>query len=480
MSLRSEQPRLSEVARHVVQPAGIVSTSWPAVRETARQLGVRFDRWQDGAGRLITAKNADGLYAADTVVVSIPRQVGKTFLLGVIVFALCLIHPGLTVVWTAHRFKTARETFAAMQRFARRKRVAPHVETVRRAAGDESVIFRNGSRVLFGARENGFGLGFSNVGVLVFDEAQRLSSKAMDDMVPTTNAADDPLILLTGTPPRPDDDGEVFSLLRQEALDGDSGEVLYIELSADDDADLLDRGQWAKANPSFPHRISERAILRMYKNLTAESFRREALGIWDEFLGHVRVVSEQRWAGRVDAGPEDGVRPDAFAVDASHDRRVSVSACWADGEHAHGEEVWSGADETEAAAWIIGRSNRRMPILVDHYSPAASMVPTLKAAGRNVKVTSASDMAKACGLWLGDVEAGRLTHADQERLNAAVAGAKKRAIGAAGGWGWDRRDESVYLAPLVSHTLARYGAELVRRRPSRASGTSAGRKAVVL
>ena len=75
-------PRLSEVARHVIQPGGIVSTGWPAVRDTCANLGIGFDGWQDGVGRLVLAKRRDGMYAADTVVMSIPRQVGKTFTVG--------------------------------------------------------------------------------------------------------------------------------------------------------------------------------------------------------------------------------------------------------------------------------------------------------------------------------------------------------------------------------------------------------------
>jgi hypothetical protein len=87
-------PRLSDVARHVITPVGIKSTGWPAVRDTCKRLGWGFDGWQDGAGRLILGKRADGLYAADTIVLSIPRQVGKTYLVACIIFALCLIFPG--------------------------------------------------------------------------------------------------------------------------------------------------------------------------------------------------------------------------------------------------------------------------------------------------------------------------------------------------------------------------------------------------
>ena len=43
-------------------------------------------------------------------------------------------------------------------------------------------------------------------------------------------------------------------------------------------------------------------------------------------------------------------------------------------------------------------------------------------------------------------------------LDAAVAGARRRPIGDAGLWAWDRRDGSVFVAPLVAATLARFGA----------------------
>jgi hypothetical protein len=453
--------QLSDVARHIVQPDGLVSTGWPAVRNTCERLGLGFDPWQDGAGRLILAKRADGLYAADSVVVSIPRQVGKTYLIGSICFALCLIEPGLTVLWTAHRFKTARETFGSMKSMAGRKSIAPRVDRVVSGAGDESIVFRNGSRVLFGARERGFGRGFARVGVLVMDECQILTDNAMDDMVPATNTAPNPLIILTGTPPKPSDPGEIFSMLRQEALDGESSEVLYLEFSADRDADPMDRSQWRKANPSYPRRTPERAMLRMRKTMGPTSWIREGLGVWDDLATHRALVSPKRWAELVDVGPADGVRPDGMAVDMSHAREVSVSACWLEGESAHVEEVWAGADVDAAVAWVAaraGQSGRRIPVVIDASSPAASLVTALRAQRVRVTVSSASDMARACGMWLDGVSAGALTHADQESVNAALATARKRAIGTAGGWGWDRKDDTVNLAPLVSHTLARYAA----------------------
>ena len=44
----SDQPKLSDVAKHLVIPSGITSTGWPAVRDRCEQFGIQFDRWQDG------------------------------------------------------------------------------------------------------------------------------------------------------------------------------------------------------------------------------------------------------------------------------------------------------------------------------------------------------------------------------------------------------------------------------------------------
>lgn len=461
-------PRLSEIARHVIAPKGVVSTGWPAVRDTCSRLGWGFDPWQDGAGKLILGKRSDGLYAADLVALSIGRQVGKTYLFGSMVFALALLNPGLTVIWTAHRSKTAKETFASMLGMAAQERVAPHIAQVLRSRGDESVLFTNGSRILFGARESGFGRGFANVSVLVFDEAQILTESAMEDMVAAQNVAKNPLTILTGTPPRPRDPGEVFSMVRQEALSGDSESTLYIELSAERDADLLDRSQWRRANPSFPSRTSERAMLRMKKNLSDDSFRREALGVWDEISVHKPLVSPAQWKQMADVGPSDDVVPDALGLDMSHGRDISVGACWIEGESSHIEQVWAGSDPAWCVDWLVDVAGRRVPVVVDAASPAASLVPELKARKCQVVVTTAANMAQACGLLENRIGTGSLTHGSQKPVTDAILGARRRPIRDAGGWALDRSDPTSSIYPIVAATLALFGATTFKR--TRSSG----------
>lgn len=460
---RSSTPRLSEIARHVVAPPGAVSTGWPAVEAKCAQFGVQFDSWQDGAGRVILAKLPDGTYAASVggVVISIPRQVGKTFLIGAIVFALCLLHPGLTVLWTAHRLRTANETFLKMQAFARRKKVAPQVRKIVLGAGDEAIVFHNGSRILFGARERGFGRGFDNVDVEVFDEAQILTENAIDDMLPAMNTAKNPLPIYIGTPPKPSDPSEVFTAKRTAALEGADPDTAYIEFSADRGCDPLDEDQWAKANPSFPLRTPGSAMLRMKKNLTSESFVREGLGVWDPTLSST-AIDATLWADLFDLDTSQP-HPFALGVSMSADRKwttIGLAGHRSDGL-IHLELVKVG----RGSAWVLDRLKaiEKKPIGVGVLTsgPAGFLLPDIKG-GRGM---TAIELAAACGRLLEDLGGGegsggeqgppaepKIRHSGSPVLNRAAAAVRLKTL-SKGAVTWLEPD-GVDCSPLEAVTLA--------------------------
>lgn len=452
--LLTKTGRLSDLARHVVLPDGITSTAWPSVRDTCNRLGITFDEWQDGAGRAILAKRSDGLYAADTIGMSIPRQVGKTFLIGAITFALCIKTPGTLVIWTAHRFKTARESFMSLKAMALRQVMKPHVDEndIYSGSGNESIGFRNKSRILFGARERGFGRGFSEVDVLMLDEAQILSETAMEDMVPTTNASPNPLIFLTGTPPRPNDPGEVFTSLRQSALDGTSEDVLWMEFSADEDAVRSDRRQWAKANPSYPDRTSARAILRMMKNLTPDSFLREGLGVWDDSSGN-KIFGPGKWeecAGVVPPGLPLGALGVAITEDLS---RAAIVGATNLGGNVVVKPLQSGPgwDWAMAAARDLS-TEHKVPIIIDGNGPARALAPYLESEGAEVHVTSAAESLDAFAVVHERVQLGRFLHGKFVELEASLNGATTRMVGDRRTWA--RKLSSSDLSVVEAMTLA--------------------------
>ncbi len=454
--------RLSEVARHLVLPDGIVSTAWPAVREKCRELGITFDPWQDGLGRAALGKRADGKYAAGVggVVVSIPRQVGKTYLVGAIAFALCLLYPGLTVVWTAHRMKTAAETFQVMQGMARRRRIAPYIKQIYTGAEDRSVIFTNGSRILFGARERGFGRGFAEVDVEVFDEAQILGERALDDMIPATNASRFPagaLLFFIGTPPRPDDPAESFRGKRSRALSGKTRDMLYVEMGADPDAQIGDWNQVERANPSYPLRTPREAILRMQENLDEDSYRREGLGIWDEDSD--TGIFGPSWGQTFVPVVAFPGRPRALALAASFDLS---HACLAAGSVGDDGRLWGKPlDHRPGTEWVVRRAAKRtrrlgLGVVIDKRGPAGQFVPALEDAGVEVlEVDTSFVLDSAAGLYTA-VTTGRFVHGPAPELDTAARSARWRDVGDRRAFG---RKGSGDVSPLEAVSLAVRAAE---------------------
>lgn len=422
-------------------PKGIVSTGWPSVRATCHKVGITFDPWQDGAGAAILGKRKDYLYAAEAVVLSIPRQVGKTYLIGMIIFALCIANPGTLVLWTAHRVPTANETFGSMKAMVEQPKLRPHIISATSPAGNGVIKFRNRSRILFGAREKGFGRGFQKVAVVVYDEAQILSQAALDDMIPATNTSPNPLVFFIGTPPKPSDPSDVFVNLRHEALNGNENDSLYIEFSADEAADPMDREQWAKANPSYPHRTPARSMLRMKRLLGQESFLREGLGIWDR-VGGAGVFSVGSWArcfiGWADEDRTQPLEPDgellSLGIAADVDQTwLSLGSCDGNAGNRHLGSVHRMRADTEAATFVAEvkriQDEHGVPIGIDKKGPAAFVIPALEEAGVELTMLGLDDFVQANADLRAAVEQGAVTHGHYTDLDSAVDAATWRKVG---------------------------------------------------
>lgn len=456
---KSGTRRLSDVAKHLVAPRDIVATGWPDVRATCRdKMGVTFDDWQDGAGRLMLAKRADGHLAAmiDGVGLSLCRQVGKTYLVGATVFALCINNPGLLVIWSAHHARTHGETFLAMQGFAKRPKVSAHVSQVYTGSGDEEIRFHNGSRILFGARERGFGRGIPGVDVLIFDEAQILSDKALANMLATMNTSSFGLQLYIGTPPKPDDMSESFTRMRTQALAGTLTDGAWIEFGAQDDADGDDRAQWRKANPSFPKRTPAQSMLRLKRKLAGADWRREGLGIWDSASVGRSLFPPGRWTELEDhesSIPDGAAR--VFAVDLSWSREwahIAEAGVREDGLVDVGRRAK--VEPGEVKGYLESRVRRYAPLAIvvqGASAPVASLVPELESLGLPLHTINGSDVAKATGNFYDALTAGRIRHRGEGAstdMNESLSTAVPRSLG--DGWAIDRKKSPTDVAGLVA------------------------------
>jgi hypothetical protein len=462
--MATSTPRLSEFARLFHYPPGIKRTVWPRVEAKGLELGLGFDWWQSQLGTVCLGYGDDGKYVATVggIGMSIPRQVGKTYFVLAVLVILCILFPGLQVIWTAHHLRTSTKTFTALRGICRRQKVAPHVKAMRAANGEQQVAFHNGSMIMFGARSMGFGRGFDEIDVEVFDEAQILDTKALEDMIAATNQArheHGALLFFMGTPPRPTDPSEAFTARRAEAWAGEAEDAIWLEIGAEPGSSPNDRAQWPIMNPSFPSRTPLESMLRLRKNLkNDDSWNREGRGIWDA-EDNGTAIPIGAWQGQTDAASEI-VGPVVFSVETAQDRKTSVIA--AGGRRADGWTHVELVRHGTGTSWVLDELMRLTQahggsVVIDGISPAASLVPALKDAGLDPTVTNAPDMARACGSIHDAVVDGQLFHLGDDLVESALLSAGTRPL--SGGWAWDRKSGDI--SPIVAVTLAAYGVLLL-------------------
>ena len=467
--------RLSEIARHLKQPTGIVSSDFNLINRAASRAGIHYDLWQQGFLYLLFGKRDNGKYAcgAGGAVLSSCRQIGKTFMVGTSMFILCAGRKGTLVIWTAHHTRTSDETFNDLCDLARNPKLARYVDHIRRANGQQEIRFTNGSRIMFGARENGFGRGLHSADIEVFDEAQILTVKALDNLIPIVNTSPNPLIVLMGNPPKPGDQSEAFAEKRADALNGSDG-MLYVELAADPDANPDDRSQWAKANPSYPRRTSNDAILRMRNLLATDSFRREALGIWDQ-TASADVINPELWANASTDTP-DTTGLVGYALDMNPDRTsLAIGGAIRHPDGSIHVELKRFEDTTHqgltwAVEWITQRWPRTASVVIDRQSPAMALLDDLKRNHVRPILTDANDMGRACGKFIDLLRDHKLTHLPDDKqpaLALAIQNATIRRIGNQGAFGWNKLAADCDISPLVAVTLAAYGTTITKRNPNR-------------
>lgn len=481
-------PRLSEYALKFNYPAGITKTVWTRVEAKGKELGLGFDWWQSQLGTVCLGYGDDGRYKATVggIGMSIPRQVGKTYFVLALLVIMCVLFPGLQVVWTAHHLRTSTKTFTHLRGICRRKNVAPHIRALRAANGEQQVEFMNGSTIMFGARSRGFGRGFDEIDVEVFDEAQILDTKSLEDMIAATNQArheHGALLFFMGTPPRQTDPSEAFALRRGEAHAGASEDAIWLEIGADPDSDPDDRSQWPLMNPSHPKRTPLESMLRLRKNLgDDDSWNREGRGIWDP-VARGGVIPPPSWADRED---QRSLAVDRFALGVECGPDLAWASVAFAGQRTDGEWHFELDDDQHTrgrgVAWLVPHlksmteeNSDVRSVVVDVGGPIAPLLIEVKQQGRSrwffkdetgeadrsLEVTPVKvlELGQGCSMVLNGIVAGGLHHIGQPQFTAAALAAGKRPLGDTGMWVWSRKNSESDITPIQAGTLALIGAQ---------------------
>jgi phage terminase large subunit-like protein len=405
-------------------------------------------------------------WAAFEVAMVLPRQNGKgSVLMAREIAGLFMFHERL-ILHSAHEVKTAREAF---ERIATIIEECPALRRktsrIYQANGKEGIQLTDGCRLLFLARSTGSGRGFSG-DVIVLDEAQILDDGPMRAMLPTLSARPNPQVWYAGT--TGNERSPHLSGVRRRAKTGTDPWLAYLEWGLDElayfDANAAgrecmaaDQANWAAANPALGIRIFPNYVEMERAAMSPEGFAAERLGIGEwPTEGGGGVIPIEWWEA---CGSNDGIRPDGdlwLAVDVTPDTRgATIAVAGLRGDGRVGVEI---IDQRPGSDWVPERVAELWgdwpiaTIVVDKGGPAGTLLDPLTALNLTVTVPSSQEVAQAAEGFFDAIRDGVICHQRDSRLNWAVAGAKKRPIGEA--WGWGRRASTVDISPLVAASLA--------------------------
>lgn len=458
----------------------------------SRQAGVPLDDWQLLVLEDAMGERADGSWAAKRVGLSVPRQNGKSQLMVVRALAGALIFGEKKIVISAHQADTARESFSKLLEILDadgnewlRKRLDPKYgrNGVMNAINREAVKFSNGALIQFKARTLAGGRGFSS-DCLLLDEAQRLGRAAWASINSTMSARENPQVWLLGTPPTPEDDGQVFESVRAAAIDGLSTSSAWLEWSSEPEDDPADEFTRWKANPAWNSRINHEVVNGEFETYTREQFALDRLGIWRSEMKMKRLISAEDWAATAVSEAPDGLRSIAVAFNMDGSRMAVAGAIRHD-DGVHVEVVGEHSGELEAgigslADWLAERWRNFTKIVICGQAGAAALEQALRerrVSPRVIHVASGPEYFQACAVTLDSirdsvqaVSEGRrpvFTHpvaAAGDVLDESVANCTKKVRSkVTGSWGWTATSPEGDETPIEAVSLAFWAAKSEKR-----------------
>lgn len=371
-------------------------------------------------------ERADGLFVASSVDLLAGRQNGKNGILEA--FELyCVVILGLSIIHTAHLFKTTRESYNRLLSLVQADDDVAETLTwnVASPASGYEMQFASGGRAQFIARSRTSGRGLSG-DVLVLDEAQELDDDDVGALLPTISASSNPQTWYTGSAPGPA--SRVWHRRRRSGRLGQGDRRAYFEFSAHPDSDLDDPKALAEANPGLGYRLTRGAAAAERSAMSDEMYARERLSISPDLPDESGSSTDMDvWLSFADPSAERGSKP-VFGVDVGEDRLAHVAVAWRRPDGRVQVMVCdSGLSPLRTPGRLADLAARwKGPVMLG--GPSAALEGDV----RSAMVMSGADFAAACG-WFEDLlRDGQVRHGNQTELNDAVRAAEWKTYGTAG------------------------------------------------
>ena len=481
-----QRPRLFHIPTYTNLDAGDDAVDY------AKQHGLYLDEWQRYSLRHMLARDADGLWTAFEVKLTVSRQNGKGSIYEAReLFGLFCIKSDRLLIHTAHEHKTASEHFQRVWGLVERnndlmKQVARHstaygrefIETKSKPTiiigpGGRHIREQARKRLIFIARSAGSGRGFTG-DFIAYDEDMILDAGKIGASLPSLSARPNPQVVYAGSAGMKT--STQAAKVRRRGLAGTSDSLLYLEWSADicdeycefdcdKHDDPADETTVARANPGYGIRITPRFIEKERDAFEGNEIEwwRERLGVgqWPADSEGWAVIPEKWFKVTKDKRPEpERVQRPVFAVDIALDRSSAAIAV-AGYRGSDGRTGIQIIDHRQGTGWLLARIKeihaKWKPVkwIIDKRAAAGSLITEMEKADIPVETLQAAEVAHASGLLFDAFRDDTIRHYAQASFRTALAGAEWRKLSESRAF--DRVNAGSDQTPLMAGAFAHWG-----------------------
>lgn len=463
---------------NLVKPSGSLVTprhatsrptgpTWgPAICKVMEMLGTKPMPWQEYAADVIGELGPDGLPRWPLVVISVPRQSGKTTLCLAACIQRMMTGKGRRVWSTAQTGQKARNKWLEQVEIMERETfpLRPLFSSRKSQGNEELTIPRLGSKFsphpptedsLHGEQSD---LNFIDEG-WVFDEAE--AAALMQAIVPTQTTRPGAQTIVVSTM------GTAAStwfhgLVDKAKLPG--ANIALIDYGISSDADPTDLDIIAESHPAFGHTVSKESLSRAFDQLAPAEFARA--------YGNLRTASRERfiplesWESAKTDTPIPVDAPVSFGAAIDFERTETAIAAAAVVDGIPLVEIVDVRPGTNwAAERLIQLSEKHGgAVWVDPIGPSSTLADQMNLAGANLPAVKARDLTGACVDFMDRVKntdengvaAPNIGIRQDDSLDYAAEIVTQRRVGES--WAWSRRGSSGSIAALEAATLAVHGA----------------------
>jgi hypothetical protein len=449
--LGSAQPRMATL------PTPGAKNELAIVERVAAELGTPLLPWQRYVTRVMTEKNADGSYRYPSVVLSVPRQSGKSLLIRTILTARALVNPGRKAFATAQTGKDAQERWRDLIDAIAASKFGSTIH-VRRAADSPRITFHNQSRIapFVPNAESLHGYSFQD---LVLDEVfsydELLGNDILGAAIPAMQTFKDRQVVLISTRGTPKSTFLNGWLKRAELSQSDpNGTIAFFDWSLEAGLDASDPAHW-DIHPGLQGGL-------IVKDDIAQAQTQMSRGEWErsymnrQTITFESVLDTKKWAQSYAKLSTPAKRSNvAIGWELAYDKSsAAIVAAWREGDYIQVKVLRTGS----GISWLPSalkqiKDTFPMDVVADKYPMNAMIADAFYADnyGMELRLLKADEFKTAGVTFKSMLEDGRIQHENHVVLNDAIASAATRRMGE----GWVFSHENCQPALLAAVAAVR-------------------------